>query len=299
MTINDQIRDEKLQYDINREAAKRSPTSSGKNHKYEYLTGEDLLPSIQQQIIEQIKFTYSPLGKAFDKQIKTIKDQGQNQIDALKKLKPKEQTKAFTYDDKSLGQNEESYNKSFDEKLDEIRELSKEIDCKNLNYNFTTKVSGSINFIKFKGPFSLFKKIRGGEILIKMAEEDQESFKREFSQIKSGNPKHKSEMQLYTIRNVKNLYDSRQKIIDLFNNYSKIKSESIYRSKHGETKGKGLKILTPKQMLQRLPIALAQVKAGNNSESLLNETRQIVYSLYHWKQITKKVYNNIIKSIQL
>ena len=60
-----------------------------------------------------------------------------------------------------------------------------------------------------------------------------------------------------------------------------------------------LKILTPKQMLQRLPIALAQVKAGNNSESLLNEIRQIVYSLYQSKQITKKVYNNIIKSIQL
>ena len=59
-----------------------------------------------------------------------------------------------------------------------------------------------------------------------------------------------------------------------------------------------LKILTDKQMLQRLPIALAQVKAGNNSESLLNEIRQIVYSLYQSKQITKKVYNNIIKSIQ-
>ena len=132
-----------------------------------------------------------------------------------------------------------------------------------------------------------------------MAEEDQEKFRREFGQIKSGNPKHKSEMQLYTIKNVKNLYDSRQKIIDLFNNYSKIKSESIYRSKHGETKGKGLKILTPKQMLQRLPIALAQVKAGNNSESLLNEIRQIVYSLYQSKQITKKVYNNIIKSINI
>ena len=60
----------------------------------------------------------------------------------------------------------------------------------------------------------------------------------------------------------------------------------------------GLKILTPKQMLQRLPTALAQVKAGNNSESLLNEIRQIAYSLYQSKQITKKVYNNIIKSIQ-
>ena len=123
--------------------------------------------------------------------------------------------------------------------------------------------------------------------------------KREFSKIKSGNPKHKSGMQLYTIRNVKNLYDSREKIIDLFNNYSKIKSESIYRSKHDETKGRGLKILTPKQMLRRLPIALAQVKAVNNSESLLNEIRQIVYSLYQSKQIAKKVYNNIIKSINI
>ena len=73
-----------------------------------------------------------------------------------------------------------------------------------------------------------------------MAEEDQEKFKIEFSQIKSGNPIHKSEMQLYKIKNVKNLYDPRQKIIDLFNNYSKIKSESIYRSRQNETKGKGL-----------------------------------------------------------
>ena len=61
----------------------------------------------------------------------------------------------------------------------------------------------------------------------------------------------------------------------------------------------GLKILTPKQMLQRLPIALAQIKAGNNSESLLNEIRQIVYSLYQSKEIPRKVYNNIIKSIKV
>ena len=87
MTINDQIRDEKLQYDLNREAAKISALLSGKIHKYEYLTGEDILPCNQQQIIEQAKFTYSPLGKAFEKQIKTIEDQGEKQIDALKNLK--------------------------------------------------------------------------------------------------------------------------------------------------------------------------------------------------------------------
>ena len=86
MTINDQIKDEKLQCNINGEAAKISPLSSGKLHKYEYLTGEDILPSTQQQIIEQAKFTYSPLGKAFDKQIKTIEDQGKKQVHALNTL---------------------------------------------------------------------------------------------------------------------------------------------------------------------------------------------------------------------
>ena len=80
MTINDRIKDEKLQYDINRESAKISALSSGKLLKYEYLTGEDILPSNQQQIIEQTKCTYSPLGKAFDKQIKTIEDQGKNRL---------------------------------------------------------------------------------------------------------------------------------------------------------------------------------------------------------------------------
>ena len=76
MTINDQIRDEKLQYDINRRAAKISALSSGKIDKYEYLTGKEILPSNQQQIIGQAKFAYSPLGKAFGKQIKTIEYQG-------------------------------------------------------------------------------------------------------------------------------------------------------------------------------------------------------------------------------
>ena len=66
-----------------------------------------------------------------------------------------------------------------------------------------------------------------------------------------------------------------------------------------QQEGTGLKILTPNQMLKRLPIPLAQISAGNNSESLLNEIRQIVYSLHRSKEITKKVYNNIIKSIKV
>ena len=90
------------------------------------------------------------------------------------------------------------------------------------------------------------------------------------------------------------LYKARNETIKFYYDYSSM----ISGAKLKATKGTGLKILTPKQMLQRLPIALAQVKAGNNSESLLNEIRQIVYSLYQSKQITKKVYNNIIKSMQ-
>ena len=65
-----------------------------------------------------------------------------------------------------------------------------------------------------------------------------------------------------------------------------------------EQEGEGLKILTPNQMLKRLPKALAQIKAGNNSESLLNEIRQIVYYLYQSKKIMKMLYNNIINSIK-
>ena len=82
----------------------------------------------------------------------------------------------------------------------------------------------------------------------------------------------------------------------MFNHYARIMSRNIYDSKQ---EGTGLKILTRKQMLQRLPISFPQIKAGNNSQCLLNEIRQIVYSLYQSKEITKKVYNNILKSIKV
>ena len=89
------------------------------------------------------------------------------------------------------------------------------------------------------------------------------------------------------------LYKARNEATKFYNDYSSVMSEAKLK----EIKGTGLKILTTKQMLQRLPIALAQVKANNNSENLLNEIRQNVYSLHQSKEITKIVYNNI-KSIQ-
>ena len=92
------------------------------------------------------------------------------------------------------------------------------------------------------------------------------------------------------LNTAKNLYDGRELVVNAF-------KSGLFLLK--STAGTGLKILTPKQLLQKLPIALAQVKAGNNSESLLNEIRQIVYSLYQSEEIIKKVYNNIITSMQL
>ena len=92
------------------------------------------------------------------------------------------------------------------------------------------------------------------------------------------------------------LHKARNEAIKFYDDYSLMMSEAKYRA----TKGKGVKILTPKQMLQRLPIALAQVKAGNNSENLLNEIQQISYLLYQAKEITKKSIqqlNEIIKKI--
>ena len=119
MTINDHIRDEKLQHDINREAAKISALSSGKNHKYEYLTGEGILPSNQQQIIEQAKFTYSPLGKAFEKQIKTIEDQGEKQIKAIQDQRQVKTIKNYSYDDEDtpfISKQKEIFNELVDER---------------------------------------------------------------------------------------------------------------------------------------------------------------------------------------
>ena len=128
MTIEDQIRDEKLQYDINKEAPKISALLSGKTDKCEYLTGEEILPSNQQQIIEPAKFTYSPLAKTFEKQTKTIEDQGKKQVHALVALKPKEikprETKSNGYGDYFLN------------RLVKIRESFEPVNFYDLTYNF-------------------------------------------------------------------------------------------------------------------------------------------------------------------
>ena len=97
MTINNQIRDEKLRFNINTEAAKISALTSDKFNKYEYLTGEEILPSKEQQIFEQAKITYSPLRKVFEKQIKTIEDQGKKQIKAIQDQRQVKTIRKYVY----------------------------------------------------------------------------------------------------------------------------------------------------------------------------------------------------------
>ena len=119
---NDQIRDEKLQYDINRKATEISALSSGKSDKYEYLTGKEILPSNQQQVIEQGKFTYSPLGKAFEKPIKTIEDQGERHVEVFKNLKDHNKQLANDYGDKLLISKEREIFKSiYNKRRDKIK----------------------------------------------------------------------------------------------------------------------------------------------------------------------------------
>ena len=255
MTLEDQIRDEKLQYDSNREAAKISALSSGKTDKYEYLTGEEILPSNQQQIIEQAKFTYSPLGKAFEKQIKTIEDQGKKQIDGLSDLKPKEIKPRETKPNK--------YGYYFIDGLAKIRESYKPIDFNDLTYNFKDLEIPPVGFIKFKGPLHIFKSIHNGDTPLESVENEQEKLKEELGYIKQGNLENRSKGQQNTIDNIENLYNSRQEVVKMFNDYARNMSRNNFYSKQ---EGTGFKILTPTQMLQRLPISLAQIKAGNNSQ---------------------------------
>ena len=145
MAIEDQIKDEKLQYDINREAAKISALSSGKLDKHEYLTGEEILPSNQQQIIQQAKFTYSPLGKALEKQIKIIKDQGEKQTKAIQdnQLVNININKDVNYKDRLLLSKEREILKDiYNKRLDEIEEMNNEIDYDDLDYVILKKKYG-------------------------------------------------------------------------------------------------------------------------------------------------------------
>ena len=294
MTIDKKFRDEKLQYDINREAAKISALSSNKIHKYEYLTGEDILLSSNQEIIEQARFTYSPLGKAFDKQIKTIEDQGKKQVDALNTLKSDNNKKLEIKNEEIIPESAFASDEA-KKGINKILKIEKNVDREKLVYDAGKY---KYDFTKFNTIRTFGEDIYNGKITLEEADEDQSDLTDEINEftkktrLKSDKKKRKREI---VKENLYNFFEAREMVLNVFE--SKIfltKSTGIGILNIDNSK---LKILTPKQMLQRLSIALAQVKAGNNSKNLLNEIGQIIYSLHQAKEITKKVYNNLIKSL--
>ena len=139
----------------------------------------------------------------------------------------------------------------------------------------------NVSFYEYKGSKELFNAIKNNQIKFDEVKNKQNEFLNKLSNIKIGK---KTDKQKEVINNLENFYNSREEVINFFRDYIEMLSDAKYDAKQNETEGTGLKISTPNQMLQRLLVALAQIKAGNNSESLLNEIMQIVYSLYQSKQ---------------
>ena len=171
--------------------------------------------------------------------------------------------------------------------------MNNKIDYDNLKY-FVVNSGKTYDFSTLKDPISLLEEIKKGTITLQEIKNTQQDYLDYLNIIRKGN---KNDEQKITLANINIHFNARDNAIKFIEDYGSMILEAKKLAR--EQKEIGLKILTPNQMLKRLPIALVQIKAGNNSESLLNEIRQIVYSLYRSKEITKKVYNNIINSIKV
>ena len=236
------------------------------------------------------------MGKAFENQIKTTEDQ-------TKIIKDKEQTKEtekqldkcddIKKDNLSINKKREIFNELIKERRETMHGLHGSVKFDNLLYHYKGSTKDK-DFSMYNDTKSLFDMIKNKGISLSCVEENQADLESNLTDIKIGYKKTSAQKKV--IKNVEKFRDSRQAVINFYKDYSSMVINAAYDAKQ---EGTGLNILTPKQTLQRLPIALAQIKAGNNSESLLNEIRQIVYSLYQSKEITKKVYNSIIKSVKV
>ena len=144
MTIDDNIKDVKLKYDINREVAKISALYSGQINKHELLTCEEILPIHQTRILEQGKFSYSSLGQAFGKQTKTIKEQGRKQIEAIKEHgKQLVKSNAFAKKEKQtipLDKQKEIFHKLVVERTEEIEKIHNSANFQKLKYFTISRV---------------------------------------------------------------------------------------------------------------------------------------------------------------
>ena len=158
-----------------------------------------------------------------------------------------------------------------------MSELCDSVGYNNLKFEYVGP-NKDVSFYEYKDSIELFNAIKNNQIKFSEVKNKQNEFLNKLNNIKIGK---KTIEQKETINNLEKFYLSREEVINFFRDYIEMLSDANYNAKQNETKGTGLKILSPKQTLQRLPIALGQGKAGNNSESLLNEIKQIVYSFHH------------------
>ena len=240
MAIEDKIKNEKLQYDINREAAKISALSSGKLDKYEYLTSEEILPSNQQQIIQQAKFNYSPLGKAIEKQIKTIKDQGEKQVVALESLNvPNKKLSSIKHFIPIENLNPEIINE-----IKRIEEIEKKVNRNKMVYKGANK---TYDFRNFKTMY-FGNEIRNNVITLDTANIEQAnllSYVYNFS--RKARPRNPAQRQLKAdiVDSVTSLVQGREMVINAFKiGIFQVSKESQEDEESQE--GKGLKIFNTK-----------------------------------------------------
>ena len=193
----------------------------------------------------------------------------------------------------------ENLNPEIINEIKRIEEIEKKIDRNKTFYKGTNK---TYDFRNFKTIRTFGNEIRNNVISLDTANIEQAnllSYVYDFTKKTRRRNLAQKKLRAEVVDSVTSLVEGREMVINAFKSGIFQVSKEPQESQEGTETNKMLKILTPNQMLKRLPIALAQVKAGNNSESLLNEIRQIVYSLYQSKEITKKVYNNIINSIKV
>ena len=247
-------------------------------HQVKLINTIIILPSNQQQIIQQAKFNYCPLGKAFEKQTKTIKDQEKKQVDSLKtSYKKLPSIKDFVPTEK--------FNHEIIDEIKRIEEIEKNIDRNKMVYE---SASRTYDFRGFETIRAYGNDIRNNVISLKAANLEQANLLAHVQNfVKNTKPQDPEQKKLKSdvLDSVRALVKGRELMYNafrsgIFHRLEKSQEGEVANEMSRVNASERLKILTPNQMLKRLPIALAQVKAGNNSESLLNEIRQIVYSLY-------------------
>ena len=180
-----------------------------------------------------------------------------------------------------LSKEGEIFRDIYNDRLEQLQLASHNVDYNNLSYEVITS-GNRYQFDGVKDPLVFLKEIKEGRISIEEAKNMQKEFNKQLNFIRRGN---KNQDQRQALNNINNLYNARDMAIKFIEDYG---SMILEKKKMVKQEGKGLKILTPNQKLKSLPVALAQIKTGNNSESLLNEIRQIVYSFFDQKKLLKK-----------